>query len=76
MTKEVCNRMDMLELIAKGDDAYRTMLLKLRPLEKRYDQVLSSLSREEQNIICDFVSQCEEMNCRMMELACTYMRFP
>ena len=62
--------MEKVEKLAESDRAYRQMMLDMRLLEKRYNSVLSNLSSEEQNAICDFVSQCEEMSFRMLELAC------
>ena len=62
--------MEKVEKLAESDRAYRQMMLDMRLIEKRYNSVLSKLSSEEQNAICDFVSQCEEMSFRMLELAC------
>lgn len=76
MDNDVYKRMGVIDAIAKGDDEYSDMLKELRILETRYFTVLDSLSVEQQNIICDFVSQCEGMSFRKLELACTYMRFP
>ena len=44
------------------DHQYARMLSELDILEKKYDAVLQSLSVEHQDIICDFVSQCEAMS--------------
>ena len=76
MDEKVGNRMDMIELLAKGDDTYRKMLKKIAVLERRYDQVISSLDKEKQDIICDFISCCEEMGLYVLKIGCTYMLFP
>lgn len=73
---DVKRRCRCLEMLAMGDDQYYGMLKELRVLEKRYYEVLGALSSQQQDVICDFVSQCEAMSHRMLELACIYMRFP
>ena len=45
-------------------------------LEKRYDKLLSGLPYDQQDIICDFVSLCEGVSWRMLEIACALMNFP
>lgn len=52
------------------DPQYAQMLKEIYLLEKKYDAVLQTLSMEQQDIICDFVSKCEEMSWRMLEIAC------
>jgi hypothetical protein len=68
--------MDTVEKTAAEDPKYRQMLLDMRAIEKRYNEVLATLARDDQNAICDFVSQCEEMSWRMLELACTIKESP
>ena len=45
-------------------------------LEAKYEIVLYELTTEKMKIICDFLMHCEAMSDRLLELACTYMRFP
>lgn len=68
--------MDTVDALANGDDQYFALLKEMRRLEKQYNEVLHTLTADQQNIICDFVSLCEEMSWRKLELACTHMRFP
>ena len=68
--------MDAVEKTAAEDPQYRQMLFDMRAIEKRYNEVLATLARDDQNAICDFVSQCEEMRWRMLELACTIKESP
>ena len=65
-------KMEEIEQMAAEDPQYRQMLLDMRAIEKRYNAVLATLARDDQNAICDFVSQCEEMSWRMLELACLH----
>ena len=46
------------------------MLVKIRTLEKKYNAVLQTLPADKQDIICDYLSLCEEMSWRMLEFAC------
>ena len=76
MDEQVQRRMKLIELLAKGDEEYSRMLRENRELERKHDEVLHTLPTEQRDAVCDFVTQCEEMSWRMLELACTYMRFP
>ena len=76
MDEQVHRRMKLIELLAKGDEEYSRMLRENRELERKHDEVLQTLLTEQRDAVCDFVTQCEEMSWRMLELACTYMRFP
>ena len=76
MDEQVQRRMKLIELLAKGDEEYSRMLRENRELERKHDEVLQTLPTEQRDAVCDFVTQCEEMSWRILELACTYMRFP
>ena len=65
-----------IQQIAKMDSEYCEMLRQCRVLENRYHQVLNRLNSEEQDVIFDFVSHCEGMSWRMLELACQFLDFP
>ena len=71
MSKRNWEGIEKIQSVAMRDLQYRQMMLDMRLIEKRYNSVLSNLSSDEQNAICDFVSQCEEMSFRMLELACS-----
>ena len=75
MEKEARLRMDALEAIAKQDPLYQQLLQQLALQEKEYNLALHQLEDRERNAVCDFVSQCEEISWRMLELACEHMRF-
>ena len=76
MHSKICEKMNMIELLAKEDKQYSEMLREIRVLERRYDEILCQLPYDRQDIICDFVSLCERMSQRMLEIACTLMYFP
>ena len=45
----------------------------LTDLERRYDKVLSSLSSEDMDTVCDSVSLLQEIDDRELEIACQNM---
>lgn len=75
MDKDERARLEALESIAKQDPQYKELLRQMEEMERKYYGVLRTLSSEEQNAVCDFVSQCEEISWYMLGLACRYMRF-
>lgn len=76
MNDAVRRRMLTVELLARADSQYMSMLRENAELERKYNDVLSALSTEQMDIISDFLMHCEVMSDRMLELACTHMRFP
>lgn len=69
-------RSDILYHMAKTDAKYTEMLNQCVEMEAKYESVLQILSTEQMDIICDYLMHCEAMSDRILELACTYMRFP
>ena len=69
-------RRDILHYMAKTDPTYTDMLKQCTELEAKYEAVLQTISTEQMDIISDFLMHCEVMSDRMLELACTHMRFP
>ena len=65
-----------VELLAGENAQYKMMLRENAELERKFNAVLSELSTEQKDTICDFLMHCEAMSDRLLELACTYMRFP
>ena len=45
MLDDVREKMDLLQMLANGDDAYYGMLLRLRKLEKEFDTVVGNCRR-------------------------------
>ena len=72
----IAQRMRMVELLAEKDPRYQIMLCENAALERKYNAVLSAVTTEQMDILCDFLMHCEAMSDRMLELACTYMVFP
>ena len=76
MDDRVRRRKLAIEILASENSQYRRMLHENAMLERKYNDVLSELTTEQMDIICDFLTHCEAMSDRLLELACTYMRFP
>lgn len=75
MNENTKNRVNVIRMLANYDPVYSEMLEELRSMERKYDVVLQKLPPEDQDAVCDFVSQCEAMSCRLLELACSRMAF-
>ena len=69
-------RRDIINYMAKTDGRYSQMLRHCVELEAKYDIVLNEVTTAQMDIICDFLTHCEAMSDLLLELACTYMRFP
>lgn len=69
-------RCEIINLMAKTDGKYTEMLHQCSDLEAKYEDVLKVLTTDQMDHICDFLTHCEAMGERLLELACTYMRFP
>ena len=78
MNKGNCDNEKVWKIWEAGqsDPEYYAMLVRLRALEKKYDAVLQTLPAEKQDIICDYVSLCEAMSWRMLEIACGNNKTP
>ena len=55
--------------IGQSEEQYAKMLGEMKEIEANYQSLLQTLSNDQQDIICDFVSQCEGMSWRMLEIA-------
>lgn len=72
----VKQRKSTVELLARGNEQSRIMLRENAELERRYNAVLSQMTTEQMDIICDFLMHCEAMSNKMLDLVCSCMRFP
>ena len=76
LPESVIVRRNIINLLAKVDGKYTEMMQQCVELETKYENVLNELTTEQMDIICDYLTHCEAMSDRLLELACTYMRFP
>lgn len=61
--------------IGQTEPVYAKMLQEMAVLEDKYESAVTQLPEEQEEIVRDFVSQCEGMSWRMLEIACALMRF-
>lgn len=61
--------------LSQSETEYHDMLMETRILEKAYEDPLALLPRKEEDAVRDYVSQCEAMSWRMVQIACSMMRF-
>ena len=62
--------------LGQADPQYGVMLEEIRVLEREYEAVLRILPEKQRDVICDYVSLCEEMNWRLLEIACQQKETP
>lgn len=62
--------------LAQTDGQYASLGEENRTLERRYFAVLEAMPIEQQDIVQDFLMNCEGMSWRMLEVACETMLFP
>ena len=60
----------------QSDPEYARMFTEMAELELQYERVMEKLPHETQDVIRDYVSQCEDMSRRMLECACEELLFP
>ena len=60
----------------QSDPEYARMLREMDELERRYEAMMEGLPHEIQDVIRDYVTQCEGMSQRMLECACEELVFP
>lgn len=60
---------------AQSDPEYAQLYAQMAELEPKYESVMEQLPWEVQDIIRDYVNQCEDMSRRILEFACEKMLF-
>ena len=61
--------------MAQTDPMYRMLYLQLKKLDPEFDRIMMTLPYGDRDMVSDFVSLCEEMSSRMLEVACENMDF-
>ena len=60
----------------QSDPEYARLFQEMVGLEQQFESVMEQLPYETQDIIRDFVTQCEDMSRRMLECVCEELLFP
>ena len=60
----------------QSDPEYARLFQEMSGLEQQFESVMEQLPYETQDVIRDFVTQCEDMSRRMLECACEELLFP
>ena len=60
----------------QSDPEYARLFQEMSGLEQQFESVMEQLPYETQDVIRDFVTQCEDMSRRMLECACEELVFP
>ena len=73
MKEERVRKLELLHKMARLDPEYRKLQNRLVVLEDEFDEIVSSLSEKEQEIVWAFVFAHDQKNLRMTEIALQFM---
>ena len=59
--------------IAKLDSSYSSILQRYLVLEKQFSDMTTTLSREQEDLVWEFVCTSDELDRRLLEIACEYI---
>ena len=68
-------KINLLRLLANGDELYRRIKERYRTQEEAFAQTAALLSKEQQDILWAFVLTSDELDRRLLEIACDYVHF-
>lgn len=66
-------KIEILKQLSKSDEKYRELYSKFLPLEKQFTKIVNRLTNDEQDVIWDFVFTSDELDQRLLEIACDYI---
>ena len=69
------DKIRILRNLANCDEAYREIRQSYRQKEEAFSRVAALLSDELQDVLWDFVMTSDELDRRLMEIACDYICF-
>lgn len=75
MSATVDGKMEMLRRLAKADAKYREIEKDYLALERAFSEMTIRLTEEQQDIAWAFVCTSDELDRRLMEIACDYIDF-
>ena len=68
-------KIKLLRLLANGDETYREIMERYKTQEEAFSQTAALLSDEQQDILWAFVFTSDELDRRLLEIACDYIHF-
>ena len=68
-------KIKLLRLLANGDETYRRIKERYRMQEEAFAKTASLLTNEQQDILWAFVLTSDELDHRLLEIACDYIHF-
>lgn len=66
-------KLEKLREIAKSDSNYRDILRRYLDLEKQFSDMTTTLPREKEDLVWEFVCTSDELDRRLLEIACKYI---
>ena len=69
MKEDSVRKLELLHKLARLDPEYRKLQNRLAVLEDEFDEIVSSLSEKEQDVVWAFIFAHDQKNTRMTEIA-------
>ena len=69
------DKIKLLRLLANGDETYRSIKERYKIQEEAFARTAALLSNEQQDILWAFVLTSDELDRRLLEIACDYIHF-
>ena len=66
-------KMDLMQRIAEKDLEYREMKSRFLISERKFEKTVMELTEEQQNVIWDFVFMSNDLDNKVLEIACSYV---
>lgn len=75
MANSCVGKIKLLHQLARCDEKYRSIETRFLRLEKEFSEMANRLPDEEQDIAWAFVCTSDELDRRLLEIACDYIDF-
>lgn len=75
MKKDLQKKLDRINKLAERDDLYQNLMSEFKDYENALFEMKKDLSREQRNILWDFIMRSEQISQRLLEIACKNMDF-
>ena len=71
MEKKIAEKILVVQDMALEDARYKELLCEHESINRRFVEILPTLSKEQQDVVMDYVGLAFAMHLRLLELSCT-----
>ena len=75
MKKELRKKLDRIDKLAEEDDLYQYLMAGFKEYEDALFEMEKDLSKEQRDVLWDFIMRSEQISQRLLEIACKNMAF-